>query len=374
MERGGGRRIELHAPPAARTVALTGDDEEVRAGTTAAVAALLDDPPLVVLTGSCSAALEASATLLDLRPGDEVVVPAFTFPTSVSAFAARGATIRFAEVDPRTGNLDPASALERIGDRTRAVAVTHYAGIGADLEALGPRLAEVGAEVVEDAAHGLFARAGDRALGRLGRFGCLSFHRTKNLSSLDGGALVVNDPADVDRALVAVDKGTNRVAFDEGLVRFYEWAGLGSAWRMPEAALRYLAEELAQAEAVQARRLAVWDRYRAELAGWADGAGVGLPVVPEGRRSPAHLFFLVLPEPADRERFVAHCGALGVVAARHFGSLPDSAYGRTIRHPDDACPASTRFAERLVRIPLHHQLSDDDVDRVVDAVTAWRPD
>lgn len=373
MEPGGRHRIELHARPVERTITVTGDDDEVRAATTAAVAALLDDPPAAVLTSSCSAALEASATLLDLVPGDEVVVPAFTFPTSVSPFVARGATIRFAEVDPRTGNLDPASAAERIGERTRAVAVTHYAGIGADLEALAPRLAEVGADVVEDAAHGLFGRSGGRALGRLGRFGCLSFHRTKNLSALDGGALVVNDPADLDRALVAVDKGTNRVRFDEGLVRFYEWAGLGSAWRMPEAAIRYLAEELAEAGSVQARRRAVAARYRGELAGWADGHGVGLPVVPEGREDPAHLFFLVLPEPEHRDRFVAHCGSLGIAAARHFGSLPQSAYGRTIRHPDDACPVSTRFAERLVRIPLHHALSDDDVDRVVDAVASWQP-
>ena len=362
--------IGLHAPIEPRQVVVGGADAAAqREAVTDRLAALLDDPPAVILTGSCSTALDAAAAAVDLDPGDEVVVPAFTFPTSASAFAARGATLRFADVDPRTGNVDPAEVARLIGPRTRVVVVMHYAGVAVDLEPLAPMIADRGIDLVEDAAHGLFATLDERPLGRVGRFGTLSFHRTKNLSTIEGGALIVNRADDVERATVVIDKGTNRRTFERGDVPAYEWTALGSSWRMPEAAVRLLALELDRAAAGQARRHHIWQRYVDGLGGWAAANRVGLPVVAAGRAHPAHLFFLVLPDAAARPPFMAWCAAAGVATAWHYGSLPASTYGRRIAHPEDACPVAADLASRLVRIPLHPGLSDEDVDRVVEAVT-----
>ncbi|WCO65908.1 aminotransferase class I/II-fold pyridoxal phosphate-dependent enzyme [Iamia majanohamensis] len=363
------RRVRLQATPPLRTVEVGGDDASRRSRVTGHIAALVGSPPGVVLTGSCTAALEAVATVLALRPGDEVVVPAFTFPTTATAFLGRGASVRFADVRPDTLTIDPADVAEKVGPRTRAVVVMHYAGVGADVTGLR---AAVGADVdiVEDAAHGIFGAVDGRPLGTLGRFGALSFHRTKNLSSSDGGALVVNDPDDLDRVDVAVDKGTNRVAFDQGRTPSYEWSGPGSSARMPDPCVAVLEADLDEVGPRQRRRAEVWDRYAEALGPWAEEAGAGLPVVPAGRQHPAHLFFVVLPRGRDRDAFVAHCRRAGVEVARHFGSLPASAYGRGLADPADACPVAGDLAGRLVRLPLHHQVSDADVDHVVEVVTA----
>lgn len=365
--------IRLHADPVVRPVLLgePGSAERLEAAT-AVVASLLGDPPAVLLTGSCSAALEASAALIDLEPGDEVVVPAFTFPTSIAPFVSRGAVVRFADISPVTANVDPSSVLAKVNDRTRAVVVMHYAGIAVELQQVLPAVAAVGASLVEDAAHGLFAQVGGEPLGTLGRFGALSFHHTKNISALEGGALVVNHPDDVERAVVAVDKGTNRAAFAAGRTGSYEWCGLGSSWRMAAGHVEYLAAELERAEPIQRRRLEVHDHYLRELASWAADQGVGLPEVGPARSGPAHLFFLVLPSPADRPHFVAHCAERGVQAARHYGSMPATPFGATLQRVEDACPVADDLALRLVRIPLHHDLDAGAVDRVVDAVTSWQ--
>lgn len=363
-----GHEILLNAPPMVRSLTIGGDDDALRSQITDRVAGLCDQPPLLVLTSSCSSALDAAATLVGVGPGDEVVVSAFTFPTSASPYLARGATVRFADVDPATANVTPETVTAVLTERTRAIVVTHYAGVEAEITSPGRALAE-GIEVVEDAAHGLFASTGGRPLGRAGRFGALSFHRTKNISAIEGGALIVNDPADVDAALVAIDKGTNRVQFDRGQVSAYEWMGIGSSWRMPEASVRYLAAELEQADAIQARRHAVVAAYQRDLEPWAQRQGLDLPSIPTG--SPAHIFHLVLPTGSDRDRFVAHCAARGVQTARHYGSLPDSRFGRTVRHPDDRCPNAAHLGAALVRLPLHHELTDQDVARVVSAVSSF---
>jgi dTDP-4-amino-4,6-dideoxygalactose transaminase len=363
--------IRLHAVTSPRTVVLADDDGDVTAIATKRLATLLDDPPAVFLTGSCTASLEATAAALELAAGDEVVVPAFTFPTAAAAFAARGATVRFADVDPTTGNLDPDDVDRCLGPRTRAVVAMHYAGVAADLGAVTPGLAARGIDVIEDAAQGLFASLDGAPLGTFGRFGAISFHRTKNVSTIDGGALVVNHPDDVERVRVLLDKGTDRHAFEDGSVPAYQWRALGSAWRMHQAGVHLLAAELEVAAAGQVRRHAAWDRYVEGLSPWAVAHGVGLPMVGPGREHPAHLFFLVLPEAEHRSAFIAHLASAGVQSAWHYGSLPDSAMGRSIAHPDDTCPKALDFAARVVRIPLHQDLSGDDVDRVIEAVTAW---
>lgn len=374
-ERGEDRLITLNASATIPIAAPEPDVEphQLRTDVTAIVRRLVGDPPGLELTSSCTHAMEAAALVLGLGPGDEVVVPAFTFPSTANAFLLGGASVRFADVDLRTGNLEPDELERVVTERTKVVVCTHYGGIAPDMGRLLELQARGRWQLVEDAAHGIFATYDGVPLGRFGAFGALSFHRTKNLSAIDGGALVVNRPELVERALVAIDKGTNRVAFERGSVASYEWTGLGSAWRMPDPSVAVLAHDLARRDEIQRIRHHVWDRYRAELAAWAEQVDAQLPFVPERCAHPAHVFWMVLPESMPRDTFVAHCARHGVQVARHYGSLPDSTYGRSVRDPDDRCPNAAVLGERLVRLPLHHQLDDVDVDRVIAAVTCAGP-
>ena len=327
-------------------------------------------PPGLELTSSCTHALEASAQALGIGPGDEVIVPAYSFPSTANPFLLRGADIRFADCDPATGNITPAEIERCATKRTRAVVCMHYGGVACDMTAIASLCDGGGWSLVEDAAHGLFGRFEGRPLGRFGALGAFSFHHTKNISCHEGGALVVNDAGMLDAVSVMLDKGTNRVAFDQGAVGSYEWSGIGSSWRLAEPLIQVLADQLDQRERIQARRHGVWSAYARGLAGWADRTGAHLPFVPENADHPAHLFWLLLPPHIGRSLFVEHCADRGVQVARHFGSLPDSAFGRTIADPDDRSPVATRFGEQLVRLPLHPSLTDDDVDRVLEVVTS----
>lgn len=349
------------------------DPHVTRTEVTTQLAELLDGPPAFELTSSCTHAMEAAAVVLGLGPGDEVVVPAFTFPSTANAFLLCGASVRFADVDPTTGSIDPDEVARTVTGRTKAVVCTHYGGVAPDMARLQQLSDDGGWQLVEDAAHGIFGSWHGVPLGRFGAFGALSFHRTKNLSAVDGGALVVNRPELVERSLVAIDKGTNRVAFERGAVASYEWTGLGSAWRMPDPSVAVLAQDLARRDEIQRVRHHVWDRYHRELASWAASTGTRQPTVPPGCVHPAHIYWLVLPEALPRDDFVEHCARQGVQVARHYGSLPDSTYGRSIRHAEDRCPHAAALGARLVRLPLHHLLDDDDVDRVITAVTAATP-
>lgn len=334
------------------------------------LATLLDHPVSILLTGSCTHALEAAALLSMVGPGDEVIVPAFTFPSTANAFLLRGATVRFADVELSTGNVDPSSVAERISERTRVIVPVHYGGVSADMDVLLPLASRHGAMIIEDAAQAIHARLDGVPLGRLGPLGALSFHRTKNVVAGDGGALVINDPDLVEAAHQMIDKGTNRTLFTAGLVDAYEWTSLGSAWHMPDPAIATIAASLHERDHVQAARHHVWQRYMQALAPWASDHGVRLPIIHDGVDHPAHLFWLGLPSASLRWSVVEHCRARGVEVARHFGSLPDSTYGQTIAAADDKCPVATLFAESLLRLPLHHQLDDTSVDRVIEAVTS----
>jgi dTDP-4-amino-4,6-dideoxygalactose transaminase len=334
------------------------------------LAELLDRPPAVELTSSCTHALETAALVLDIGPGDEVIVPAFTFPSTANAFLIRGATVRFADVQQSTGNIDPDSVRVLLGPATRAIVCTHYGGVGCEMEALAELAGRSGAQLVEDAAHGMFGRWRGVPLGRFGVFGALSFHHTKNISAGEGGAVVVNDPALVDRTLVALDKGTNRVEFDQGRATSYEWRGTGSAWRMPESSVEQFADSLDRRDLIQAARHEAWARYAEELRDWADRLGAALPDVPEAAEHPAHLFWVLLPESIRRDEFVSHCARRGVQVARHFGSLPDSSQGSALGGAEE-CAVAGRFGASLVRLPLHEQLTPADVEHVVTVVASF---
>jgi dTDP-4-amino-4,6-dideoxygalactose transaminase len=325
----------------------------------------------VLLTTSCTAALELSAMLLNLRPGDTVVVPSFTFVTTALAFVRQGAKVLFCDVEPETLALDPVHLAELMDDSVRAVVLVHYAGVAGDV----PGVLEVmagypRATLVEDAAHGLFGTWEGRPLGTLGRFATYSFHETKNIVCGEGGALVLNDPDDVARARVLFDKGTNRRAFMEGQVDKYSWVDTGSSFGLADTLAAHLLGQLEQREVIQAKRRTVHERYVELLAGRVEQLGVRLPVVPAASGPAHHLFHLLLPDHATRNRVMQEMRERGVHATFHYVPLHDSPGGRRFAARATDCPVSANVAGRLLRLPFFNGLTDAQAEQVVQALLA----
>ncbi len=326
-----------------------------------------------LLTTSCTHALDMTALLLDVGPGDEVVIPSFTFVSTVNAFALRGARPVFADVRPDTLNLDPELLPRLIGPRTRAIVAVHYAGVGCDMEAILDAAAGRGIAVVEDNAHGLFGKRNGRKLGSFGALSTLSFHETKNITCGEGGALIVNDPRYAERAEIVREKGTNRSQFFRGMVDKYSWVDLGSSYLPSELLAAYLLAQLEARERIQAARHRIWDRYARELAGWAQATGSRLPVVPPGCEQPAHIFYVLLPSLAARQRLIAHLRERGILAVFHYVPLHLSEYGRKVAAGALDCPVAADVADRLVRLPLYFALAPEDQARVIEAVHSFTP-
>jgi dTDP-4-amino-4,6-dideoxygalactose transaminase len=325
-----------------------------------------------MLTTSCTHALELAALLLEIGPGDEVVVPSFTFVTTASAFALRGAKLVFVDIRPDTLCLDERLLAAAITPRTRAIVPVHYAGIACAMDRIGELAASVGASVVEDNAHGLFGTWRGRALGSFGRLSALSFHNTKNISCGEGGALIINDPSLVSRAEIVRDKGTNRARFYRGEIDKYTWVELGSSYLPSELVAAVLVAQLESAAAIQAARHHTWAAYAAGLADWADRHEVALPMIPGDCEHPAHLFYLIMREPEHRTSLLAHLRARGVLAVFHYVPLHLSEYGERYGVLPGALPVTERIADTLIRLPLYVDLTDADRAHVIDAVTSWR--
>lgn len=328
------------------------------------------DVPAVLLTTSCTHALEMCAMLLDLEPGDEVIVPSFTFVTSVSAFALRGAKPVFADIRPDTLNLDHESVESQITERTKAIVAVHYAGVGCELDALGKLCARHDIALVEDNAHGLFGKYKGDWLGTRGRFGTQSFHETKNFSCGEGGALILNRPEDVERAEILREKGTNRARFFRGEIDKYTWVDLGSSYVPSDVLAALLFAQLERREEIQSARGRLWHRYQESLSGWAAEHEVRLPHVPDHCEQAFHMFYLLLPTPEIRAAFLAHMKARGMLAVFHYVPLHLSEYGQRVS--DDAhCPVTVDVSDRLVRLPFFGGMSDDEQDAVIEAVLAF---
>jgi dTDP-4-amino-4,6-dideoxygalactose transaminase len=327
--------------------------------------------PRVLLTTSCTDALELAALLLDLEPGDEVVMPSFTFVSTANAFALRGARPVFADIREDTLNLDERLLPQLVGERTRAIVPVHYAGVGCEMDDLLRIADAAGATVVEDNAHGLFGRYRGRLLGTFGRLATQSFHETKNITCGEGGALVINDPDLVDRAEIMREKGTNRARFLRGQVDKYTWTDLGSSFLPSDLLAAVLCGQLDEREGIQARRVAIWARYRDRLQAWSEENGVRLPIVPEHTEQPSHLFYLLLPSGAARDRLIAHLRERRILAVFHYVPLHLSPMGARYGGREGDCPVTERVSACLVRLPFYNQLSTDDQDRVIEAVTEF---
>ena len=348
----------------------SGDGEQTRRA--AQLLAARTGGGTAMLTTSCTHALELAALLLDLVPGDEVIVPAFTFVTTASAFALRGARPVFVDIRPDTLNLDERLLPAAITARTRAIVPVHYGGVACAMDAIGEVARAAGATVIEDNAHGLFGTWRGRPLGSLGRLATQSFHESKNLSCGEGGALILNDPALVERAEILREKGTNRARFFRGEIDRYTWVDLGSSYLPSELLAAVLVAQLEAADTIQAARHRIWATYATELASWAHRHGIGLPTVPADCVHPAHLFYLVLPDLERRTRMLAHLRARGIHATFHYQPLHLSEVGRRWGGAPGDLPVTERIADTLLRLPLYPDLDARDLGRVLDAVTEFR--
>jgi dTDP-4-amino-4,6-dideoxygalactose transaminase len=322
----------------------------------------------VILTTSCTDALELAALLCELQPGDEVIVPSFTFVSSALAFARTGAGLVFADIEDSYLSLDPSHVESLITDRTRAIVTVHYAGIGGPVARLQDLTSER-ISLVEDNAHGLFGSIAEGKLGTFGRFSTLSFHETKNFSCGEGGALVVNDAGDKGRAQVLTDKGTNRKAFFEGEVDKYTWQDTGSSFGLSDLLAGYLLGQLERKEASLAKRKRIFDAYMAGLSPVAADYGISLPKMPPNCIPAYHMFYLLMPTPASRNRVLQELRGRGVNATFHYVPLHSSIGGQKYAVRSTELPVTDDISQRLIRLPYHNALTDDDVDRVLSEVT-----
>jgi len=325
-----------------------------------------------LLTTSCTDALELSALLLRLVPGDEVVVPSFTFVSTANAFALHGARIVFCDIRPDTLNLDERLLPGLIGPRTRAVVVVHYAGVACELDEIMEICRRFDLALIEDNAHGLFGAYKGRPLGSFGALATQSFHETKNMSCGEGGALLINDPGLLGRAEILREKGTDRARFFRGEVDKYTWVDLGSSFLPSDLLAAVLLAQFDDREYIQHRRQAIVQRYRAELSLWAAVAGVALPVVPLGCVPAWHMFYLLMPDLATRQALIAHLKSHGITAVFHYVPLHSSPMGQRLGGHVGQCPVTEQISDRLVRLPLFNGMTDAELTRVIAMVQSFR--
>lgn len=327
--------------------------------------------PKALLTTSCTHALEMAALLLRIQPGDDVIVPSFTFVSTVNAFVLRGARPVFVDVRPDTLNLDETLLASKMTGRTRAIVTVHYAGVGCEMDEILRIAGAAGVPVVEDNAHGLFGAYRGRPLGTFGVLSTLSFHETKNVSCGEGGALILNDPALVERAEVLREKGTNRSRFFRGEVDKYTWTDIGSSYLPSDLLAAFLFGQLEKSAETQVRRRQIWDRYYAGLESWANARGVLLPQVPPHCEHPAHLFHILLRSLHERQALISHLRNHGVHAVFHYLPLHLSEMGQRFGGKKGDCPVAEDVSDRLLRLPLFTSLSEEDQDRVLGAVRSF---
>ncbi len=321
-----------------------------------------------LLTTSCTHALEMIAMLLDIEPGDEVIIPSFTFVSTVNAFVLRGAKPIFADVRPDTLNLDETQLESLITPRTRAIVTVHYAGIACDMDAINAIAQKHGITVIEDNAHGLFGAYKGRQLGTFGAFATQSFHETKNITCGEGGALLINDETMIERAEIIREKGTNRSRFFRGQVDKYTWVDIGSSYLPSDMLAAFLYAQLEQHEHIQAQRKRVWDTYHALLSEWAPAHNIKVPTVPNYADQSYHLYYILLPSLEARTHMIDELKAQGIKAVFHYLPLNLSDMGRELGGYEGQCPVTEDVSDRLLRLPFYNTLSEADITRVVDAV------
>lgn len=324
-----------------------------------------------LLTTSCTHALEMAAILADIKPGDEVIMPSYTFVSTADAFVLRGATIVFVDIRPDTMNIDETLIEDAITPKTKAIAPVHYAGVGCEMDAIMDIAKRHNLAVIEDDAQGIMSTYKGQALGTFGTFGCLSFHETKNFSMGEGGALLINDENYIERAEIIREKGTNRSKFFRGQIDKYTWVDFGSSYLPSELNAAYLYAQLEAANEITADRLASWNRYYERLKPLADKGAIELPFIPEHCTQNGHMFYIKVKDLEERTKFIAYLKDNGIGAVFHYIPLHSAPagtrYGRF--HGEDKF--TTKESERLVRLPMYYGLAASDIEKVCDAVNKF---
>ena len=326
----------------------------------------------VLLTPSCTASLEMAAILLDIQPGDEVIMPSYTFVSTSNAFVLRGAKVVFVDIRPDTMNIDETKIEAAITDKTKAIVPVHYAGVACEMDTIMALAKKYNLYVVEDAAQGVMSTYKGRALGSIGHIGCYSFHETKNYSSGgEGGAALIKDPAMIGRAEIVREKGTNRSEFFRGQVDKYTWRDIGSSYLMSDLQAAYLWAQLEEAEKINERRLAFWQIYYDALTPLAQDGLLTLPVVPENLEQNAHMFYIKLKDVAERTAFSEYMKANDVLTVFHSVPLHSCPAGMEFGRFDGEDIFTTRESERLVRLPMFYNMTEDEQQRVIHLIKGF---
>lgn len=324
--------------------------------------------PKVLLTTSCTHALEMAAILLSIQPGDEVIVPSFTFVSTINAFVLRGAKPVFIDIRPDTLNMDESQLERRITPKTKAIVPVHYAGVGCEMDVILQIAEKFGVAVVEDNAHGLFGKYKGKHLGTFGCLAAQSFHETKNFSCGEGGALLINDPKLIERAEIIREKGTNRSRFFRGMVDKYTWVDIGSSYLPSDILAAFLLAQLEARELIQEKRKRIWEFYNNGLQDWAYENGVSLPSIPKYCDQPFHMFYLILPSLEDRQALIEHLRRHGILSVFHYLPLHLSEKGKQFGGKEGDCPITEYISDRILRLPFYNHLSDVDQTSIISTI------
>jgi len=325
----------------------------------------------VLLTTSCTHALEIAAILLDLKPGDEIIIPSFTFVSTALAFVMHGGTPVFADIRRDTMNIDETLIESLITDKTRAIVPVHYAGVSCEMDKIMEVADKHGLIVIEDNAHGLYGKYKSHYLGTIGHMATQSFHETKNITCGEGGALIINDPEYIERAEILREKGTNRARFFRGEIDKYSWVDKGSSYVISDILAAFLYGQLFRAEEIQSKRRASWEYYNEKLNLWADKNKVQLPSIPEDCNQAYHMFYMIMPDLQARTRFLEYLNQRGINAVFHYLPLHASEMGLKLGRTGSSCATSSDISDRIVRLPFYNGLTREDLESVVNAVTEF---
>ena len=326
-----------------------------------------------LLTTSCTHAIEMAALLLDIEDGDEVIVPDFTFVSTINAFVLRGAKPVFIDIRPDTLNLDETKLKGLINSRTRAIVPVHYAGVGCEMDNILSVAKSAGVPVVEDNAHGLFGKYKGQYLGTFGCMATQSFHETKNFTCGEGGALLINDQKLVERAEIIREKGTNRSRFFRGQVDKYSWVDIGSSYIMSDVLAAFLFGQLERWKEIQAKRQAIWSLYDRELTEWSNEHGVRRPIIPQHCEQAYHMYYLLMSNLQARTALIDHLKSKSILSVFHYLPLHLSVMGQKYGGKEGDCPVSQDVSDRLLRLPFYNELNEAKQMRVIEAIRAFRP-
>jgi len=324
-----------------------------------------------LLTTSCTHATEMAALLVDIQPGDEVIMPSYTFVSTANAFVLRGAKVVFVDIRPDTMNMDETLIEQAITNKTKAIVPVHYAGVACEMDAIMRIAKKYGLYVIEDAAQGIMSTYAGKMLGTIGDYGCFSFHETKNYSMGEGGALLIRDPENTERAEIIREKGTDRSRFFRGQVDKYSWVGIGSSYLPSELNAAYLWAQLQVADEINESRRSLWQQYYEGLQNLRAEGRIELPFIPENCKHNAHMFYIKVRDLTERSALINYLKSQGIMSVFHYIPLHSAPAGQLYGRMSGEDRYTTKESERLLRLPLYYQLSPDDVDYIVEKIQTF---